>query len=222
MRDQLVDSTDSKQRWQSVKNMLHSRSRTCCTRTLRIKFCRQMNVLAFAQPFQIRTNPIDHATWDTEPGFGISGSMNNWIRSYLADTDRVQRVVVGQSKSTDTSLSTGVPQGSATSVLGPILFRFSPLLWVISSAHLESTAPTVCWWHTAFHFTHLLWSVSLSLSYAAQSYTPNIYTPPRGCRRSVAECYFHYFCDRTDLKMTDEEQHILYSFDAHNIEYDSI
>ena len=44
--------------------------------------------------------------------------------------------MVGQSKSTDTSLSTGVPQ---VSVLGPIFFRFSPLLSVISLVHLAST-----------------------------------------------------------------------------------
>ena len=57
--------------------------------------------------------------------------MINWIRSYLLD--RVHRVVVGQSKSTDTSLSTGVPQGS---VLGPILFSVftSPVGHIISSS----------------------------------------------------------------------------------------
>ena len=64
--------------------------------------------------------------------------MINWIRSYLAD--RVQRVVVGhlfgQSKSTDTSLSTGVPQGS---VLGPILFLVftSPVGHIISSSGIH-------------------------------------------------------------------------------------
>ena len=54
--------------------------------------------------------------------------------TYLAD--RVQRVVVGQSKSTDTSLSTGVPQGS---VLGPILFSVftSPVGHIISSSGIH-------------------------------------------------------------------------------------
>ena len=79
---------------------------------------------------------IDHHILLTrlQTGFGISGSVINWIRSYLAD--RVQRVVVGQSKSTDTSLSTGVPQGS---VLGPILFSVftSPVGHIISSSGIH-------------------------------------------------------------------------------------
>ena len=79
---------------------------------------------------------IDHHILLTrlQTGFGISGSVINWIRSYL--TDRVQRVVVGQSKSTDTSLSTGVPEGS---VLGPILFSVftSPVGHIISSSGIH-------------------------------------------------------------------------------------
>ena len=79
---------------------------------------------------------IDHHILLTrlQTGFGISGSVINWIRSYLAD--RVQRVVVGQSKSTDTSLNTGVPQGS---VLGPILFSVftSPVGHIISSSGIH-------------------------------------------------------------------------------------
>ena len=79
---------------------------------------------------------IDHHILLTrlQTGFGISGSVINWIRSYLAD--RVQRVVVGQSKSTDTSLSTGVPHGS---VLGPILFSVftSPVGHIISSSGIH-------------------------------------------------------------------------------------
>ena len=77
--------------------------------------------------------------------FGVSGSAIGWISSYL--TDRVQRVVVGHSQSENTSLSTGVLQGS---VLGPLLFSIftSPvglykLFWCTTSG--------ICWWHSTVH-----------------------------------------------------------------------
>ena len=66
-----------------------------------------------------------------QASFGVSGSAIGWISSYL--TGRVQRVVVGLSQSANTSLSTGVPQGS---VLGPLLFSIftSPVGHIISSS----------------------------------------------------------------------------------------
>lgn len=52
-----------------------------------------------------------------ENRFGIRDSALAWLRSYLSD--RVQYVVVDESRSIDAKLERGVPQGS---VLGPLLF----------------------------------------------------------------------------------------------------
>jgi hypothetical protein len=49
--------------------------------------------------------------------FGITGTVLDWISSYLSN--RSQFVVIGQNKSASEPLQTGVPQGS---ILGPILF----------------------------------------------------------------------------------------------------
>ena len=49
--------------------------------------------------------------------YGITGKLNDWIRSYLCN--RMQRVFVGSSFSKTRYLNAGVPQGS---VLGPLLF----------------------------------------------------------------------------------------------------
>ena len=49
--------------------------------------------------------------------YGIKGSYNNWLSSYLSN--RKQFITVGNTKSFEGSITCGVPQGS---VLGPLLF----------------------------------------------------------------------------------------------------
>ncbi len=66
--------------------------------------------------------------------FGISGTALSWFRSYL--TDRSQRVIIGDEKSTPATLDFGVPQGS---VLGPVLYSMytTPLSAQINRHQLE-------------------------------------------------------------------------------------
>ena len=75
---------------------------------------------------------IDHSTLlnRLSVGFGVSGSVLTWFKSYL--TDRYQWVRVGQASSSHTLCHTSVPQGS---VLGPILFScyVSPISFIAST-----------------------------------------------------------------------------------------
>jgi len=63
-------------------------------------------------------------------GFGVSGSVLTWFKSYL--TGRYQCVRVGRPSSSHTLCHTGIPQGS---VLGPILFScyISPISFIANT-----------------------------------------------------------------------------------------
>ena len=69
-----------------------------------------------------------------EHRFGILDSALSWVRSYL--TNRTQRIVIGNGKSSRFALNCGVPQGSC---LGPLLFSiYTRELFTIIKQHLPS------------------------------------------------------------------------------------
>ena len=69
-----------------------------------------------------------------EHRFGILDSALSWVRSYL--TNRTQRIVIGNGKSSRFDLNCGVPQGSC---LGPLLFSiYTSELFTIINQHLPS------------------------------------------------------------------------------------
>ena len=69
-----------------------------------------------------------------EHSFGILDSALSWVRSYL--TNRTQRIVIGNGKSSRFDLNCGVPQGFC---LGPLLFSiYTSELFTIIKQHLPS------------------------------------------------------------------------------------
>ena len=70
-----------------------------------------------------------------EHRFGILDSAISWVRSYL--TNRTQRIVIGNGKSSRFDLNCGVPQGSC--LAGPLLFSiYTSELFTIIKEHLPS------------------------------------------------------------------------------------
>ena len=80
--------------------------------------CRQGTVIAMIDLSAAFDN-IDHGILLTrlQQRYGIDGVALRWMRSYLSE--RTQSVVINRVSSNETTLISGVPQGS---VLGPILF----------------------------------------------------------------------------------------------------
>ena len=76
-------------------------------------------VLLLMLDLSVAFDTVDHAILLSrlESRFGITGTVLQWLESYLKD--RKQHVLINDSQSCDLELKWGVPQGS---VLGPLLF----------------------------------------------------------------------------------------------------
>ena len=103
---------------------------------------------------------LDHATLlhRLQHTFGLSGYVISWVRSYL--TNRTSFVKIDSSSSPNTTICTGVPQGS---VLGPLLFVLfiSPVASVINPD--LSNASNIVSFHQYADDTQLYIGTNLSM-----------------------------------------------------------
>ena len=89
---------------------------------------------AFAVDHQLLLNRLEKV-------YGISGKVLKWFKTYLVD--RKQMVQIGESKSDEANLSSGVPQGS---ILGPLLFSLhtQPLCRLLKRLGLSYQLSYLC------------------------------------------------------------------------------
>ena len=137
---QHISSNNLFPEFQSVYRSFHS------TETALMRVCnnillymnKQHVLLVFldlSAAFSAAFNTVDHDVLlhRLEHRFGILGSALSWVRSYL--TNRTQRIVIGNGKSSRFDLNSGVPQGSC---LGPLFSIYTSELFTIIKQHLPS------------------------------------------------------------------------------------
>jgi len=119
--------------------------------------------------------------------FGVTGSALSILSSYL--TDRSQSVLIRQARSSEISLSRGVPQGS---VLGPLLFSLytTPLSRILNSSLIQ--------YHMYADDTQLYISFSASDSDQALS-----------SLSSVLDRLYSWFCENKLFINPSKTEHLL-------------